>query len=170
MTSMHSVSSAADAIRPTISVKPGPYDHPDARHLVRALRQEQIDLYGFADEPDTTPADDFAAPGRFLIARLGREPVGCAGVRFLDARTAEIKKMYVALRVRRFRLGHTLLELLETHAARHGATRILLETGHRNTAALALYESAGYVPRESYIPGRDRNVNRAMTKTLGAPS
>ncbi|MFD4549503.1 GNAT family N-acetyltransferase [Streptomyces sp. NPDC058466] len=59
---------------------------------------------------------------------------------------------------------------LERHAASRGATRIMLETGRRNTAALALYHRAGYLPCPSYVAGRDARVNRAMTKLLDSSS
>jgi len=42
------------------------------------------------------------------------------------------------------------------------------ETRRRNLAALAMYHRAGYVPRPSYVPGRNHHVNRAMIKPLGS--
>ncbi|WP_328580477.1 GNAT family N-acetyltransferase [Streptomyces sp. NBC_00370] len=119
--------------------------HPDASRLIQALRAEQLGLYGFADDPDTTPEADFDPPGLFLIAHFGEEAVGCGGVR-----------------------GHGisgyLLERLERHAASRGASRMVLETGRRNTAALALYHRTGYVPCSSYVAARDPRVNRATTR------
>jgi GNAT superfamily N-acetyltransferase len=168
---MTSTPTAPDAIRLTPTVTAVPYDHPHARRLTRALHADQLALYGFADDPDTTPEADFAPPqGLFLIASTGDEPVGCGGVRLLDEDTAEIKRMYVADQVRGQGIGRYLLEHLEHHAIRCGATRIMLETGRRNTAALALYHRAGYVPWLSYVPGRDQEVNRAMTKPINNSS
>ncbi|MET7503266.1 GNAT family N-acetyltransferase [Streptomyces microflavus] len=62
----------------------------------------------------------------------------------------------------------TLLEHLEQHAASRRARRILLETGRRNTAALALYNRAGYLPCPSYVAGRDPRVNRAPRPSAAA--
>lgn len=145
-----------------------PYDHPDARSLTQALRAEQVSLYGFADDPAVTPAAVFDAStdGTFVVAYAGGEPVGCGGVRRLDARTAEIKRMYAVPRARGHGIGRGILEHLERHAASFGADRVLLETGRHNTAALALYRRAGYEPCCSYVPGRDPSVNRAMAKRL----
>ncbi|MEV5886022.1 GNAT family N-acetyltransferase [Streptomyces sp. NPDC052020] len=165
---MTSAPATPDAIRLAPSVTAEPYDHPDARRLTRALRAERLGLYGSADDPDTTPEADFDPPrGLFLIARVGEEPVGCGGVRLFDEHTAEIKRMYVADQARGHGIGGYLLEHLERHAVSCGATRIMLETGRRNTAALALYHRTGYVPCPSYVPGRDHRVNRAMAKPLG---
>ncbi|MFJ9623315.1 GNAT family N-acetyltransferase [Streptomyces sp. NPDC101181] len=149
-------------IRPSPSLTTVPYDHPEARRLTRALRSEQLTLYGFADDPDTTPETDFnPRDGLFLIAHIGSEAVGCGGVRRLDEHTAEIKRTYVGGDVRGHGVGRSLLEHLERHAADSGATRVMLETGRRNTAALALNQGAGYLPCPSYVAGRDHQVNRA---------
>ncbi|MEV6581394.1 GNAT family N-acetyltransferase [Streptomyces sp. NPDC051582] len=159
------------AIRLRPSVSSAPYDHPDARRLTQALHAEQHTLYGFADDPDATPEADFDSPaGLFLIARVGDEAVGCGGVRLLGEHTAEIKRMYVSGVARGHGIGRYLLEHLEQHAASRGATRIMLETGRRNTAALALYHRAGYLLCPSYVAGRDPRVNRALTKVFGGSS
>lgn len=158
-------------IRPAPSVTAVPYNHPDARRLTQALRAEQLGLYGFADDPGATPEADFDPPvGLFLIAHVGDKPVGCGGVRLLDEHTTEIKRMYVSGVARAHGIGRYLLEHLEQHAASRRATRIMLETGRRNTAALALYNRAGYLPCPSYVAGRDPRVNRAMAKALGSSS
>ncbi|MFF8535865.1 GNAT family N-acetyltransferase [Streptomyces sp. NPDC015532] len=171
MTFVPTASDASAAIRLTPTVTAAPYDHPDARRLTQALRAEQHTLYGFADDPDATPEADFDPPaGLFLIAHVGDEAVGCGGVRLLDEHTAEIKRMYVSGEARGYGIGRYLLQRLERHAASRGATRIMLETGRRNTAALALYHRAGYLPCPSYVAGRDARVNRAMTKALGSSS
>ncbi|MFM9452280.1 GNAT family N-acetyltransferase [Streptomyces europaeiscabiei] len=171
MTSVPSAPHAPAAIRLMPSVTGAPYDHPDARRLTQALRAEQLGLYGFADDPDTTPEADFDPPrGLFLIAHVGEEAVGCGGVRLLDDHTAEIKRMYVCGEARGHGVGRYLLEHLEGHAVSRGTARIMLETGRRNTAALALYHRTGYLPCPSYVVGRDHRVNRAMTKPLGSSS
>ncbi|OLO25922.1 N-acetyltransferase [Streptomyces sp. MNU77] len=153
------------------SVTAAPYNSSDARRLAQALRAEQLGLYGFADDPDITPATDFDPPqGLFLIVRVGEEAVGCGGIRLLDEHTAEIKRMYVTDEARQRGIGRYLLEHLEQHALSRTASRIVLETGRRNTAALALYQRAGYRLCPSYVPGRDQDINRAMTKPLGSSS
>lgn len=171
MTSVPTAPGAPAWIRPAPSVTAVPYNHPDVRRLTQALRAEQLGLYGFADDPDATPEADFDPPvGLFLIAHVGDKPVGCGGVRLLDEHTAEIKRMYVSGVARAHGIGRCLLEHLEQHAASCRATRIVLETGRRNTAALALYNRAGYLPCPSYVAGRDPRVNRAMAKALGSSS
>ncbi|MFI8008494.1 GNAT family N-acetyltransferase [Streptomyces sp. NPDC086010] len=147
-----------------------PYGHPDARRLTQALYAEQHGLYGFADDPDATPETAFDPPGLFLVAHLGQEAIGCGRVRLLDEHTGEVKRMYVSIGARGYGTGCYILGHLEQHAASRSATRIMMETGRRNAAALALYHRAGYLPCPSYVVGRDPRVNRAMTKGLGSSS
>jgi GNAT superfamily N-acetyltransferase len=149
------------------SLTPVPYSDPRARRLIQALHLGQLATYGFADDPDDTPEQQFAPPhGLFVIAHRHEIPVGCGGFRLLDTHTAEIKRMYVASLARGRGLGRRILEHLEHLAASSGASRIILETGYRNSAALALYRQCGFLPTPPYVPGRNPEVNRAMLKVL----
>ena len=92
--------------------------------------------------------------------------MACGGYRTFDeqTRTVEVKKMYTVPGFRGLGLGERILTELEQHAVRNGAQRSILETGIRNTAALALYTGIGYQPTERYVDGRDPAINRAFTK------
>jgi GNAT superfamily N-acetyltransferase len=83
--------------------------------------------------------------GAFFVAWAGTAALGCGAVRLRDARTAEIKRMYVVPSARGHGAGVRILAMLETEARRLGARRAVLETGERQPAALALYARAGYV-------------------------
>jgi GNAT superfamily N-acetyltransferase len=75
---------------------------------------------------------------------LNGEPAGCGALRRLDADSFEIKRMFVAPRWRGLGVGESILTVLEEHAARLGARRLVLETGERQPRALRLYEGRGY--------------------------
>ncbi|MDT0321422.1 GNAT family N-acetyltransferase [Streptomyces millisiae] len=152
---------------PAPRLAPLPYTHPYAQRLLQRLYAEQLDLYGFADDPNDTSADDYVPPnGLFVIASLDHTPVACGGWRRRTSTTAEIKRMYATPEVRGLGLGHCILTHLEHHAATVGMRQMLLETGLRNTAALRLYTRTGYRPTKPYVPGRDPQVNRALHKPL----
>ncbi|HEY6787292.1 MAG TPA: GNAT family N-acetyltransferase [Trebonia sp.] len=144
------------------------YASPDARRLTQALRHEQLRMYGFADDPADTLAEEFTAPrGAFLIASaVGGPALACGGWRTAGTGTAEIKRMYVDPVVRSRGLGRHILEALEEDAVSHGMAHAILETGVRNHAALSLYATCGYAPVKSYVEGRNPDVNRAMRKAL----
>jgi putative acetyltransferase len=116
--------------------------------LISALNQE---LRGIYAEPGAThfrldPEEVAPGVGTFLVVWLNGDPVGCGALRRLDAETAELKRMYVSPTLRGQGLGHRLVAALEVEAASLGVRRMVLETGVHQTAALALYRSAGFHP------------------------
>ncbi|XXX46314.1 GNAT family N-acetyltransferase [Sorangium sp. So ce119] len=120
---------------------------PAAQALIEALNAELSSRYPeeganhFALEEDEVAEDR----GAFLVARDGDgRPLGCGALRRLDARTAEIKRMYVPPEARGRGVARAVLAALEAEARRLGVTRLVLETGERQPEALALYTRAGF--------------------------
>lgn len=123
-----------------------------SRALIAELNAE---LRGMYPEPGANhfgldPAEVAEGRGAFLVARRGGTPVGCGAVRLLDAGTGELKRMYVAPAARGTGVGRRLVEALEAEARALGARRLVLETGTRQHAALALYRATGFVPIPLY--------------------
>ncbi|MEY2402479.1 MAG: putative acetyltransferase [Acidimicrobiaceae bacterium] len=124
-----------------LTIAPEPLDSADARRLISELDAHLNSLYPPEDNFTDLPTADV-----FLIARLDDVAVGCGAVRFLDADTAEVKRMYVAPAARGDGVGRQLLDELEQFARGRGAQRLVLETGPLQVEALALYERAGFAP------------------------
>jgi GNAT superfamily N-acetyltransferase len=61
-----------------------------------------------------------------------------------------VKHLYLRPSARGSGLGRALLEGLEQHAARLGATEVVLDTNARLEAAQQLYRSSGYVEVQPY--------------------
>ncbi len=99
------------------------------------------------------PADLVPPGGAFLLARVGGEPAGIGGVRFLETEIAEIKSMYVSPAHRGRGLGRRLLAELDAIANAHGCRAVRLDTSAYLTEALGLYRAAGY----RQIPDYNRN-------------
>lgn len=121
----------------------------DAEILIGELDAEILALYPEDETACHFRLDaDEVAPGRgaFLVAREDGVAVACGAIRRLDATTAEIKRMYTRPAARGRGLARDLLAALEGVAAELGAHRVVLETGPRQPAAIALYRRAGYVP------------------------
>ena len=78
------------------------------------------------------------------------EPVCCGGVKRLDDRICEIKKMYVVPEARGTGLARRLLHLLEDKARELGYVVARLDTGPRQGHAQGLYESDGYAAIEDF--------------------
>jgi GNAT superfamily N-acetyltransferase len=125
---------------------------PVSQELIGRLN---LELTGAYPEPGANhfglDADD-VAPGRgaFLVAYQDERPVGCGAVRLIDSVTAELKRMYVEPASRRVGIGRRLVDSLEAEARALGATRVVLETGTRQAAALALYARCGFLPIPLY--------------------
>lgn len=131
----------------TVRVRPEPIVSPIATALIAALNAELSALYPESGATHFRLDPDEVAPGRgaFVLAEREGAAVGCGAVRLLDAETAELKRMYVAPAVRSLGVGRALVDALEAEARRLGARRLVLETGIRQHAALALYRNAGYI-------------------------
>ena len=129
-------------------------DIPPASDLLAAMVAEMALLYGPIDAsgmPSATPAD-FAPPrGTFLVGfDDDGAPVCAGGVKGLDDRAAEIKRMYVVPAARGRGLARVLLRALEDAARDLGYTVVRLDTGPRQPHAQALYEAAGYRPIDNF--------------------
>lgn len=146
--------------------------HRDAARLLRAFYADQVDRYGFADPVDLNSAEYTAPHGAFAVAYHGAVPTGCGGYRWYDrtACTVEIKKLYVVSASRGLGTGRAVLSWLERRAVAAGARRAILETGVLNRAATGLFASAGYVPVDRYVEGRDPEINRAFARSLASPA
>jgi len=79
----------------------------------------------------------------FFIARTGGAAVGCGGVAFDDG-FAEVKRMYVRPAARGRGVAWALLARLEQEARARGVSRLTLETGDAQHAAMRLYEASGF--------------------------
>ena len=120
--------------------------HPDAEPLMAMLDAEVADLYkGTKVGTGALSAELKAAfNGVFLIARRNGVPVACGGVLHLDAATCELRRVYARPEERGSGLARTLIAELERIASERGLSRILLETGDRQTRAIGFYEALGY--------------------------
>lgn len=92
--------------------------------------------------------------GEFLLVRRAGRALGCAGVRWLDAYTGEVKRMYVAPAGRGHGLGRVLLDAAHEAIRPSGRNRSRLDTRGELGEAIGLYRAAGYreIPRYNENP------------------
>jgi putative acetyltransferase len=129
-----------------VRIEPGELLSPAAQTLIAALNTELSRIYPEegANHFRLDPDEVAAGRGAFLIAWRAAEPVGCGALRTVATGIGELKRMYVVPDARGQRIGHALLVALEQQARRLGLTRLVLETGARQDAAVALYRRAGF--------------------------
>jgi putative acetyltransferase len=122
---------------------------------VRSLLREYADAIGvdlsFQDF-DSEVADPL---GFYELVLLAGD--GCVGLRRIDERTCEMKRLYVRPAARRGGLGRRLAEAVIDEARVRGYERMLLDTLPTMSAAQALYRSLGFRETGPYrhnpVPG-----------------
>lgn len=134
------------SITPEITITRAALTEATSLALITALNAELSALY---PEPGANhftldPEQVTGGRGAFLVIRRDGAAVGCGAVRVLDDATAELKRMYTAPVARGTGLGRKLVAALEAEARALGVRRLVLETGTRQHAALALYEKCGF--------------------------
>jgi DNA-binding MarR family transcriptional regulator/GNAT superfamily N-acetyltransferase len=153
------------------AVQVGRYDpqHPHVRWCLQSYFAELAERTGGSfDVAQVIPVrDDELIPpaGLMLIATLRAEPVGCGAVKFTGGGPAEIKRMWVAPRVRGLGLGRRLLTELEARATARQARALRLETNGALREAISMYRAAGFreVPAFNDEPNAHHWFEKALT-------
>ncbi|MET8975864.1 GNAT family N-acetyltransferase [Streptomyces sp. NPDC004539] len=139
------------------TITPEPPDSPAATALWRAYYTEVSDRWYLLHEGrPTDPAElereihartgaELAPPkGRLLVARYDGAAAGTAGVRRLDADTAELTRVYLLPALRGKGGAALLVAAAEDTARAWGATRMILDTRADLVEARSLYARLGY--------------------------
>jgi len=87
-----------------------------------------------------------------VIAYEKGEAVGCGCFKKYDNNSVEIKRMFVRPELRKKGIASAILLELENWAKERGIKNAVLETGTKQTEAIALYEKKGYKRTENYGP------------------
>ena len=95
-----------------------------------------------------------------VVAYEGKDPIGCGAFKQYSGRIVEIKRMYVRPEFRGRNIGVRILDELEAWARELGYAESILETGHRQQAAVRLYQNRGYqvIPNYDQYQGVESSV------------
>ncbi len=132
-----------------ITFRPAAVDSGDGAVLAQAMRDEIAVMYDGLDlDGEQMPragAAELSPPGgAFLVGYDDGGPACCGGVKRLDDRRCEIKKMYVVPELRGRGVARALLRALEAAARELEYDVARLDTGPKQVGARGLYESEGY--------------------------
>ena len=105
---------------------------------------------GFDAEVANLPGDYAPPRGRLYLAIAGGKPAGCAALRPLFHRDAEMKRLYVRPAHRGSGLGRTLALRIVEDARALGYESLKLDTLPAMKAAQRLYEDLGFRDTASY--------------------
>jgi GNAT superfamily N-acetyltransferase len=151
----HVASSDEASAESGLSIEREPLTSAVARTLIAKLNAELAAGY---PEPGANhfgldPLDVAPGAGAFLVVRVDGHAAGCGALRRLTDPAliaelgdgvGELKRMYVEPAVRGRGVGRALVAALEREARALKLRRLVLETGTRQLAALALYRGAGF--------------------------
>jgi len=131
----------------SFEIRREPITSASAQDLIRALNSELSERYPEQGANHFRLDPDEVSEGRgvFLVLYETGVPIACGALRRLEPVTAEIKRMYVIPAARGRGVAWRILSALEAEARRLGAVRLVLETGERQSEAVALYKRAGFV-------------------------
>ncbi|MDX3248894.1 GNAT family N-acetyltransferase [Streptomyces sp. ME18-1-4] len=145
------------------TIAPEPHDSPVAGALWREYYTEVSDRWYLLHEGRRTDPNELEREiaaqswaeltppgGQLLVGRYDGEPGGCAGVRLLDATTAELKRVFVREGLRGKGGAALLVRAAEDAAVALGAARMILDTRGDLVEARALYARLGYAETEPY--------------------
>ncbi len=104
--------------------------------------------------------------GCLLLARLDGRPAGCTMAQRFTPECAEMKRLFVADFARGHGLAARLCTQLRDETAGLGYSRLLLETGHRQTEAIALYDRLGFRRIDLYRSYDEAMASRMMAMEL----
>lgn len=106
--------------------------------------QVELDFQQFDAELAGLPGAYVPPGGALLVARAETALVGCVGVRALDDRTCEMKRLYVRSSQRGTGLGRRLAEASIAEGRRLGYRAMRLDTLPEMGAAQSLYDTLGF--------------------------
>lgn len=88
------------------------------------------------------------------------EAVACGAIKELDSNSMEVKRMFTLPEKRGKGLASAILKELESWAKELGYKKTILETGKRQTEAVALYSKCGYqvIPNYGQYIGIDNSI------------
>ena len=135
----------------------GTEDAAEVARLLDAFNRE-YDEYTPGVEALTKRATQLIGDGEVTVLLTGDPPFGLAQLRFLpsmwsDGFEAYLEELYIAPDRRGEGFGRKLLEAAIDLSRERGSTHLQLNTSEDDTAAIALYESAGFSNREGRPDG-----------------
>jgi len=95
-----------------------------------------------------------------IVAFDNQTPIGCGAFKPFENNKVEIKRMFVKEEARGKKVASQILTALEAWALELGFKNYILETGIKQTAAVALYDKMGYQQIPNY--GQYKGVTNSI--------
>jgi GNAT superfamily N-acetyltransferase len=144
-------------------------ERPDSADAVALITELQRHLESFypPESRHGFSIERLVAEGvLFFVLRADGQPAGCGGIKLFGRDYGELKRMYVRPRFRGAGYGELLVNHLAEFARARGVTRLRLETGIHQEAAIRLYERLGFKRIPPFPPYREDPLSRCYEKPL----
>ncbi len=119
------------------------------RKLVKAL-DEELSIRDGADHAFYAAYNKIDFIHHVVVAFNENIPVGCGAIKHFSPGLMEIKRMFVDPEFRSRGIARTILNELENWARQLSCEKCVLETGHKQPEAIALYQKCGYTVIPNY--------------------
>jgi len=119
-------------------------DTPDAVALINELQTHLESFYPPESRHGFSIGRLIQERVAFFVLRADGQPAGCGGIMLVGTAYGELKRMFVRPQFRGHGFGKMLADHLAAYALIHGVTRLRLETGIHQQAAIRLYERCGF--------------------------
>jgi len=134
-------------------------ENPSDWPVVRALFEEYAASLGydlcfqnFSRELETVDTMYGPPGGSMLLAEIDGSACGCVGLRKIDDRVCEMKRLYLRPDFRGDGRGRSLALAILNEAKRMGYRKIRLDTLPTMQTAIAMYRRLGFQEIEPYYP------------------
>jgi putative acetyltransferase len=140
----------------------------DAKYVVSAVAQRIFlpentpqEFYDILEEEkELQDMDDYQTVyennrGLFLVVTDQEKVVGTGGVKKIDTKTAEIKRLWLLEDYHGLRIGYQIMTRLLDFARENHYQLVRLQTSQVQTRAIAFYKKLGFYQIESYRESRD---------------
>lgn len=112
--------------------------------------QEYLALQHYERELENLEAKYGPPDGRLYLALYGEKAAGCIGLKKIDDRRCEMKRLYVRPQFRGRKIGEQLVRKIITEAGEIGYSQMLLDTLPFLENAVRMYKKLGFYTTERY--------------------
>lgn len=145
---------------------------PECVAMIAALDARMLELYEPSSCHFASPETIAGSGGAFFVARLDGRAAGMIAVIPIADAIGEIKRVWTEPHARGNGVGRALLRAAEAEARARGLTALMLETGHLQPDAMALFKSEGFTERGPFGGYCDDAslifMEKPLEQTLGA--
>jgi putative acetyltransferase len=142
---------------------------PRQDDVIALIRQSDVLMQSLypAESNHLVDIDSLERPHvHVFVAREHGRALGCGAFVLGTDGHAEMKRVFVDPAARGKGVARAIMEALEREAAKHGVTLMQLETGIKQSEAIALYRKFGYAERGPFGAYKPDPLSLFMEKRL----